>query len=813
MKKLINIKQFYCNCSIKAQQKTQKKGKKSFIFAISVLLGGMLFSDLQANPTGGVVQNGQAVISNAAANKVVIQQNSQKVIINWDSFNIKAGEHTHFQQPLSGVALNRISPAQGASSIYGHLSATGQIILINPAGIYFGPGSYVNVGGMVATTSNLSSENFLNNKYYFEGAGPGQIINHGTIIAANHGLIALVGNQVENNGMIRAHLGKVVLGSAEAFTVGFGPDNLIHFVVNQSAKSPTKVSNHGQIYADGGKVLMTSASASSILDHAINMDGVIQANSVSVKKGEIIFTGGDVKISGKIYAKGEKANESGGSVKVYSKQLALNENAVIDVSGNANGGQLILGNKDQDVGLGLFNEKTTIDKNALLLANSQVSGNGGLVQVWSDGQTDYFGKIESRGGVQQGDGGFVEVSGKEYLNFQGLVDTSAANGSMGTLLLDPKFIVISTLGITYLDNVNNRFGNSASGTSTLTPAGITTVSALSNIILQANSDVIFNDALALVGTATLTVQAGRSILINASISTNNAAIIMTANDSSATSAQRSTTTSGNPSGDAETTNGNITMAAGTTLNAGTGSITLTVADTGANPFTAGNATLRGLTGSTINVTSANAITVNGAITGTNATLVAKNGGITLNSTITTSGSNYSLKLAGTSFTNNVGASALTATNGNFQVWSGSPLTDTRNGIVYDFKQYNATYGVTSVLGSGNGFLYTLAPTVTPVLTGSVSKVYDATTSAVLAANNYTYTGTIDGDVATITTPVSGSYDNKNVGTNKNVSVTGINLTGATNGSASVYGYAVTSTANANIGEITVASLITSLTRK
>src|SRR5208282_294268 len=102
---------------------------------------------------------------------------------------------THFIQPAGGIALNRISPTQGASQIYGVLTATGRIILVNAAGIYFGPSAYVNVGGLIATTADISDRNFLNGIYQFTKVPgySGAIINEGQIIAAQHGLIALLG--------------------------------------------------------------------------------------------------------------------------------------------------------------------------------------------------------------------------------------------------------------------------------------------------------------------------------------------------------------------------------------------------------------------------------------------------------------------------------------------------------------------------------------------------------------------------------------------------------------------------------------------
>ena len=70
-------------------------------------------------------------------------------------------------------------------------------------------------------------------------------------------------------------------------------------------------------------------------------------------------------------------------------------------------------------------------------------GNNGVV-VWADDITRFYGKISARGGAIKGDGGLVEVSGKDYLDFKGKVDLFAPKGESGTLLLDPTNITIST---------------------------------------------------------------------------------------------------------------------------------------------------------------------------------------------------------------------------------------------------------------------------------------------------------------------------------------------------------------------------------
>ena len=52
-----------------------------------------------ANPTGGQVMAGQATIATPSANGMVINQKSQSAIINWQQFNIGAGQYVQFLQP------------------------------------------------------------------------------------------------------------------------------------------------------------------------------------------------------------------------------------------------------------------------------------------------------------------------------------------------------------------------------------------------------------------------------------------------------------------------------------------------------------------------------------------------------------------------------------------------------------------------------------------------------------------------------------------------------------------------------------------
>jgi filamentous hemagglutinin family protein len=168
-------------------------------------------------------------------------------------------------------------------------------------------------------------------------------------------------------------------------------------------------------------------------------------------------------------------------------------------------------------------------------------------------------------------------------------------------------------------------------------------------------------------------------------------------------------------------------------------------------------------------------------------------------------------VTGSTFTNSAGASALVTTApARWLVYSNDPANDNRGALVYDFKQYAKTFGdANPVLGAGNGFLYTIAPTAAISLTGSVSKVYDGTDVATVAAGNFLATGGVDGDVVSVSGGAFGNYDTRHVGSGKTVSTSGVTID-ALDGAAPVFGYALAGgTATGAIGAITAAPLTVS----
>jgi filamentous hemagglutinin family protein len=413
----------------------------------AIFIGTVAF----AIPEGAKIINGNATVTSPNTQTVQINQTSNKVIIDWNSFNIGANEKAQFIQPSSSaIALNRINPAQGASQIYGQLIANGQVILINGAGIFFGPGSRVDVGNLIASTSNISNANFLAGKYIFNEPSPfgGSVINAGTLIARNNGLVALLGTGVANNGMIEARLGNIVLASGNKFTLDFYGDGLINFTVDaqaaragvdQNGKLLTNgVSNTGKLIADGGFILVTARAAQGVLNNVIDMEGIAQAKSVSQKNGVIILSGGSqgtINVAGSLNVSSK--NNQGGTIKILGSNIQVETPSVLNASGKTGGGEILIGGNAEGAGPELNSNYTFVASNVIINANALLKGNGGRVVVWSNSGTEFYGNITARGGVLGGNGGMVETSG-EYLDVAGSnINLSAAHGTTGTWLLYP----------------------------------------------------------------------------------------------------------------------------------------------------------------------------------------------------------------------------------------------------------------------------------------------------------------------------------------------------------------------------------------
>ncbi|MBA1234366.1 filamentous hemagglutinin N-terminal domain-containing protein [Pseudomonas stutzeri] len=465
------------------------------------VLGSLLSASVWAAPSGGTVVAGNASIVQATPDTLNIVQGSNKAIINWQSFSIGAGETVNFQQPSSkSVTLNRVT-GNDPSAIYGSLNANGTVMLVNPNGVVFGPSSRVDVGGLVASTANISDADFMAGNYRFAEASANKnarIVNQGDISIRDAGLAALVAPGVENSGVIKARLGKVALAGAETFTLDFQGDGLLSFdassVVSQApqgAEGKALVINSGSISADGGSIELSARAVKGVIDNVINTNGVIAANSIGSKNGKIVLSGGDnggVAIAGTLSATGSAEAEVGGRVIATGNAISVGDNTLIDASGNAGGGQIAVGNDGTANGT-WARESVTVAESATLKADALKKGDGGRVTVLADKTTRFAGKISAKGGAEGGDGGFAEVSSRDTIMLTGAVDLSAAKGKTGDLLIDPATLRITDNSSTSGDGTGNEVtrgwleNRAANANITLEADGLITIDKMaSNLI-------------------------------------------------------------------------------------------------------------------------------------------------------------------------------------------------------------------------------------------------------------------------------------------------------------------------------------------
>ena len=187
-----------------------------------------------ALPKDPTVQAGSVTFDQVSPTALKVIQSTNKAIIDWKTFNIQANEATHFQMPSSdSFNLSRVTGGIG-SEIFGTLSSNGNLMLLNPNGILFGANSKIDVGGLVATTSNISNSDFMVGNYKFDipSSLNRTVINRGSINVAQGGLLAFVAPGVENSGIINGQLGKVSLASGRTFTLDLYGDKLISLGVD-----------------------------------------------------------------------------------------------------------------------------------------------------------------------------------------------------------------------------------------------------------------------------------------------------------------------------------------------------------------------------------------------------------------------------------------------------------------------------------------------------------------------------------------------------------------------------------------------------
>lgn len=454
---------------------------------ITALAPGLLLFPTSgwSNPTGGVVAHGAAEINADIAGHLKVLQQSNRAVINWESFSISAGEITEFVQPsASAIALSRVIGGN-PSAIYGTLKANGGHILVNQNGILVGPGGVVDVGGMnVLSTLDIDDNNFMaGGDMVFSGSTAAGVTNFGTISSAG-GDVILMGNFVENHGSIGAVNGTVALGAGGEILLHQSGDAKIS-ILRGGVGGNTGVTNtgtitgaaaelkaHGNVYAlavnnsgtiratgvnrANGRVILSATGDGTASGKIVNT-GVIEANNADGSGGEILIDAGpagEAEIGGTVKADGV-GNQPGGTVTVLGNTVNVTQGALVSASGGRGGTVTIgsAGSSTVNVASGATVQASgstgaagvvtvagqTVGIGGTLDAASALAG-GGRVQVSGvDVSTTAETIIDATGFTR---GGTVNIRGTEEATVGGQIRANGANTQGGRVILTAPNTVI-----------------------------------------------------------------------------------------------------------------------------------------------------------------------------------------------------------------------------------------------------------------------------------------------------------------------------------------------------------------------------------
>ncbi len=661
------------------------KLKSSALLALSIEVAFGCASAL-ANPSGAQIAAGSVSIATPSPGTLAIS-NSPGAIINWQSFSIGAGETTRFiQQSASSTVLNRVV-SNNLSQIYGTLQSNGRVFLINPNGIIFGASAVIDTAGFLASTLNISDAEFIANRLRFmAGPEPGPISNHGLIRARGDGSVVLIAPNIENTGIIQAEDGQLILAAGRSVSLTSLDQAGVEFEIQAPSDS---VLNLGKLIAERGTVQVFASQlkhSGEIRAGAMTRDGngdivlaardslVVGAGSITradgASGGRILLQSGvgTTEIGGEVTARG--ASGQGGDIRALGRKVNLVGQASLDASGASDGGTILVGGDFQGGNTAVQNASDTfVGSRVSIRADAGQSGDGGKVVIWSDDTTHYFGSISARGGALMGDGGNVEVSGKQNLNYRGGVDVGALNGAVGRLLLDPLILYIRTGGGSLLAAVDQA-SDIPDSVASIDPAALAAANA--SVTLMSGGDMHFVDPVTLTAAgAGLTAVAGGALNVNANITLNNGNLSLTSGTGTLFLSFGKQLVTGGGSVTLNSSNASLSASSSTLINSGGGAVQLNAAS--------GAVSLSGTTisaGSGNLDASANSSVSLGTVTAGNLTATSVNSSLSL-STGNIAGAVNLASRFGLSF-NSITSGSLTATSSQSSISGSSASTGTGN---------------------------------------------------------------------------------------------------------------------------------------
>ncbi|MEE3718365.1 filamentous hemagglutinin N-terminal domain-containing protein [Tumidithrix elongata RA019] len=580
----------------------------------------------------------------------------------FQQFGLDRGQIANF---LSNPSIqNILSRVVGGdpSVINGLIQLTGgnsNLYIMNPAGIIFGANASLNVpAAFTATTANgiqvgngwfgintsvdaIKTLTGTPNSFGFANPVPvggtvsnttgGAIVNAGNLSVKEGQSITLVGGTVINTGTIAAPTGKITIAAVEnGKYVRISQTGSLLSLDLPVADKEELTANSKPIQATDLPTLLTGRpDLAAVTGLSVNTLGqVVLPNSVAVptQTGTAIASGNlDVSSSASL----------GGTIHILGTNVGL-VGAKIDASGLTGGGTVLIGGDYQGKGTVPNAQFTYVSLDSTIIADALHSGNGGRVIAWADNKNSFYGRISALGGTQTGNGGFVEVSGKDTLVFRGSVSTLAPNGNKGTLLLDPVNITIQDGNSDGDDNgaLTTAFGNNVTGDNgqvligdaiptTIFESELEGIAAGTNVLLEASNNITIQP-LVTDGFLTFSFDPGGSITFKADADNNGVGNFSMRSTDTINTGSRNLTISG----------ANLSLGK---IIAGSGNVTLTAKNDITTPTQPSNYFATAIKGANVVLTSALGNITTGSIeaydTNTNVgslMLTANNGSIVVN---------------------------------------------------------------------------------------------------------------------------------------------------------------------------------------
>ncbi|MBL7214233.1 MAG: hypothetical protein ISS71_01005 [Phycisphaerae bacterium] len=328
-----------------------------------------------------------ATVDIVAGDTTNVDLSDSAAIINWNGLDTIAGENLNFNYGSAFSVLNRVS---SHVDFNGNLNALGgNVYIVSQYGVLVGPQAHITASAFTASGLNITDDNFMNGVYQFQafnGGMVGDVENYATIENVTD-QVAFLGKTVLNDGTISLPEGGVVVMAAGDSVYLGDPGGKI--IVEMTGTDGGEVVNTGAIEAAGGKIILAAGDIYSIPLQAeidstsvkvesgtgrVGQFGTVSTNGIEGDGGDVVMTAGDVVVLGdeSVTTANAGANGDGGDVIVYSPDTAL------------------------------FREGAT---------------------------------VEAKGGTESGNGGYFDLSGKQYVETMGSIDLTGTQN--GTFLIDP----------------------------------------------------------------------------------------------------------------------------------------------------------------------------------------------------------------------------------------------------------------------------------------------------------------------------------------------------------------------------------------